>query len=201
MAVAEAPGLRRSGAIPGPPLQSRTGPLRGPFFLHPHPRGHAAQAHRHQGRGTRPGGAAPDPEGFRTGPQTTRAPQPRAPARPGGRHRRRDPTRWKRRRERCPGQPATAGSVVGFRTQQLLAALNTCCGRPNQTTMAALAGELPAQSARWGGTGVGGVRLHGSIEAGCLLYHHSCRAGARRCGNRVITVRVGRAPGWSSSIA
>ena len=59
---------------------------------------------------------------------------------------------------------------------------------------------LPQAACSWL-AGVGGVRLAGSIEAGCLLYHHSCRAGARRCGNRVITVRVGRAPGCSSSTA
>ena len=62
------------------------------------------------------------------------------------------------------------------------------------------ANRLPQAACSWL-AGVGGVRLAGSIEAGCLLYHHSCRAGARRCGNRVITVRVGRAPGCSSSTA
>jgi hypothetical protein len=39
------------------------------------------------------------------------------------------------------------------------------------------------------------------MDAGYRLYHHSCRAGARRWGKKVITVRVGRAPGWSSSTA
>lgn len=51
------------------------------------------------------------------------------------------------------------------------------------------------------GGAAGGSRLSGSQELGCLLYHHSCRAGARRCGNTVITVLVGRAPGCSNSTA
>jgi hypothetical protein len=50
-----------------------------------------------------------------------------------------------------------------------------------------------------GAWGSAGLILAGSIDDGNLLYHHSCKAGASRIGNNVITVRVERAPGCSNS--
>ena len=47
----------------------------------------------------------------------------------------------------------------------------------------------------------GGVRLLGSKEVGCLLYHHSCRGALRRWEKSVSTVWVGLEPGCNSSTA
>ena len=49
--------------------------------------------------------------------------------------------------------------------------------------------------------GSGGATFSASSDAGCLLYHHSCRGAQSLKEKSVSTVTVGREPGCSSSTA
>jgi hypothetical protein len=101
-----------------------------------------------------------------------------------------------------PGGPEGAGHPVGRRQGLLLSRAFPCFAVVLASTVALWGPRarsqvvLQATSARSGGS-----HCRHPWMPGCLLYHHSCRAGASRWGKRVITVRVGRAPGWSSSTA
>lgn len=70
---------------PAPWLQSRTGPLRGPFFLHPHPRGHAPQPTDTKARTAALAGQL-QIQSVPAGPQTARAPRRRATPRQSPEH-------------------------------------------------------------------------------------------------------------------